>query len=85
MLAVGAEGTDLFGAAMAAAIFVTPIGGFLSVVTRMPVTDEAFDTFGAEPEGENWISVSGPVDQQETARAVLLDLHPTKMSARGND
>jgi hypothetical protein len=82
---LGADGTDLLGSVIAATVFIAPIGGFLAVVTRIPATDEAFDTFGDEPEGEDWISVSGPPEVQESARQVLAGLGATKVSERGSD
>jgi len=80
-----AEGMDLFAAVMGAVIFLTPIGGFLGLATRLPVTDEAFDTFGKEPEGEDWLSITGPKEVQDAARELLESLDAVRISAVGDD
>jgi len=74
-----AEGADLVGTIMAAAIFLTPIGGFLALAVRLPVTDEVFDTFGEEPQEQDWVAISGPKDVQDTARSVLQSLDPIRI------
>jgi hypothetical protein len=80
-----AKGVDLVGAIIAAVIFLTPIGGFLALATGLPVTDEVFDTFGHEPEGQDWVSVGGPKDVQDAAASVLQSLDPVRISAFGDD
>jgi len=80
---LGAAGMELVGTAVAVAVFTAPIGGFLSVVTRLPVTDEAFDTFASVEPEDDWISVAGPDEVQETARSVLDELEPLHLSPAG--
>lgn len=80
---LGVVGTELVGTTVALAAFGAPLGGFLAVVTRLPVTDEAYDTFASvEPEDE-WISVAGPAAVQELAWSVLDHLHPLHLSPAG--
>jgi hypothetical protein len=80
---LGAAGAELVGTTVALAVFGAPVGGFLALVSRLPATDEAFDTFAAVEPEDDWISVAGPGEVQEAARVVLDDLEPLHLSPAG--
>lgn len=78
-------GPAIVGGALAGAVGGFAVGGFIGAARRMPVNEDALETYELDPSDRSGVSVEvtvGDPDVAATAVAVLRSHHPRQLERR---